>query len=46
MAREQLDRVASTHRTGGATMLDLILVAVTVGFFVVAVLYVHACDRV
>jgi len=27
-------------------MLDLILVAVTVGFFVVAVLYVHACDRV
>jgi len=27
-------------------MLDLGLIAVTVTFFLVAVLYVHACDRI
>jgi len=26
-------------------MLDLMLIGVTLAFFVVAVLYVHACDR-
>ncbi|MFS2012108.1 hypothetical protein ACCD06_19885 [Azospirillum sp. CT11-132] len=27
------------------TMLDLLFVALTVGFFAAAVAYVHACDR-
>jgi hypothetical protein len=32
-------------RAEAETMLDLMLMVVTVAFFVAAVLYVHACER-
>jgi len=36
----------ATHRvTGAGPMLDVILIAVTVGFFSIAILYTRACDR-
>ena len=35
-----------THKRIGELMLDMIFILATVGFFVVAWLYVGACDRV
>jgi hypothetical protein len=33
------------HRSPETSMLDLVLLAVGVGFFVASILYVAACDR-
>jgi hypothetical protein len=42
---ELCSNVCFEVRAEARAMLDLMLIAVTVAFFVVAVLYVHACDR-
>jgi len=33
------------HRSPETSMLDLVLVAIGVGFFAASILYVSACDR-
>jgi hypothetical protein len=43
---ESKRRARGSEPGGSSTMLDLLLSLVTVGFFVLAVLYAHGCERV
>jgi hypothetical protein len=42
---EQRAAGIGTHPQGDIRMLDLILIAVGLGFFALSIAYAHACDR-